>query len=313
MSLKRSDSGKQRIPDQVLNSFEKDEREQVTEVWSASVTENEAMEEITPEETNQALSDVHIQLGFEDRTARILNIIQSYGRYAAVAVALIVLGTAFLMVPRTVDAPLGEIAELTLPDGSIVELNSGSNVQFNRLYGITNRKISLNGEAFFRVQSGDEPFMVTANGAMVEVLGTQFNVRSWADHPEQETRVAVTEGKVAFYPADQSGHSVAVAMNEASSWRPGYDTPKSPSETVMERETGWRDRKFIFYEETLQEIFREVERRFDVSIELQNEAVANETLTGYYGQVAGPESLLNDICTVAGLNYSKTSTGYRVY
>lgn len=313
MSIERSNSGGQRIPDQVLNSFARDERDQVHEVWSASQCGKEVMEEVSQEETEQALNDLHIQLGLEDRPTRMLKLIQSYSKYVAAAIALIVLGTAFLMVPRTVEAPYGDIAELTLPDGSVVELNSGSEVQFNRLYGFTNRRIRLNGEAFFRVKSGDEPFLVAANGAMVEVLGTQFNVRSWADHPENETRVAVTEGEVAFYPVDQTGQFVTVATNEASSWNPGYDMPRPARETVVGRETGWRERKFIFYEETLQEIFREVERRFDVSIELQKEEVAGETLTGYYGQVSGPESLLSDICTVAGLNYSRTSTGYRVY
>lgn len=313
MSKEISNSDGQQIPRRVLDSFAQDEKEQLNEVWSLSRDRTSDIADISPEEAEQALGDIHIRLGFEDRQARVLNFIQDYSRYVAAAIALIVLGTAFLMVPRSVEAPLGDIAELTLPDGSMVELNSGSEVQFNRLYGITNRDISLNGEAFFRVESSDLPFEVAANGAVVKVLGTQFNVRSWADHPENETRVAVLEGRVAFYPASQAQQSVSLTGNEASVWKPGYDNPELPQETVMERETGWRDRKFIFYEESLQEIFKEVERRFDVSIELQNNDVAAETLTGYYGQVSGPESLLNDICTVAGLNYSKTATGYRVY
>ncbi|WP_340106786.1 FecR family protein [Rhodohalobacter sp. 8-1] len=313
MSDKTSESSQNNISRDVLLSFEEQERDQINELWIAGEVAGRTEELISQAETEQALEDLHIRLDFRDRPARILGYIQNYGRYVAAAVAIIVIGTAFLLIPQSVEAPLGEMAVVTLSDGSTVELNSGASIQFNRLFGITNRNISLNGEAYFDVESSDTPFRITANGTVTEVLGTKFNIRSWPNHPQNETHVAVEEGTVKFYPKQQDRNAVILQEEMESRWQAGLEVPENPSAAELDRVTGWRERKFIFYDESLQQIFNEVERRFNLHIELENRDVADETLTGYYGKVSGPQSLLDDICTVAGLNYSKTANGYRVY
>ena len=313
MADKTSESPDKNIPRDVLLSFDEGERGRIKEIWQAVEADGLAAEHVSTDETDRALADLHIRMDFKDKTDRIAGYIYTYGRLAAAAVALIVIGAAFFLIPQSVEAPLGEIAVVSLPDGSTAELNSGSIVQFNRLFGITNRNLSLNGEAYFDVETSDKPFRVAANGTVTEVLGTSFNVRSWSDHPLNETDVAVEEGTVKFYPQQYALNAVILQEKNQSRWHTGLNLPEDPSEVDMERVTGWRERKFIFYEESLQQIFREVERRFNLTIELQNRDVATETLTGYYGEVGSPESLLNDICTVAGLSYSKTANGYRVY
>lgn len=310
MSDKTSKYSLHNIPGEVLLEFDEQERDQINKLWRAAEISEDM---ISQAETEIALEDLHIRLGFRDRPDRILGYIQGYGRYVAAAVAIIIIGAAFMMIPQSVKAPLGEMAVVTLSDGSTVELNSGATIQFNRLFGITNRNISLNGEAFFKVEESDKPFRVTANGTITEVLGTAFNIRSWSDHPKNETRVAVEEGTVKFYPKQQYMNAVILQEVKKSHWQTGLESPETPSEVNIESVTGWRERKFIFYEESLQQIFREVERRFNLNIDLENREVADETLTGYYGEVNNPDSLLDDICTVAGLNYSKTANGYRIY
>lgn len=313
MSGNKNNSARDDIPLQVLLSFEENDKNQVTKVWSASSYAEQDFETPSAAEIEDTLTDLHIRLDFNDRSDRIAGWIQSYGRYAAAAVALIVIGTAFLFLPQTAEAPYGEMVEITLPDGSEIELNSGSTVQFNRLFGFTNRSITLNGEGYFSVKNNEEPFRVLANGTITEVLGTKFNVRSWSDHPENETIVTVAEGHVRFYTDGEELNGVTLQQQMESRWQRGLNLPEDPATADLERMTDWRDQKFIFYEESLQQIFRELERRFNLQIDLQNSRAAAETLTGYYGTIQNPESLLDDICTVAGLNYSKTANGYRVY
>lgn len=264
-------------------------------------------------ETEEALGELHIRLGFENRSDRVAGYIQKYSRYLVAAVALLVIGGVLFFVPQHVEAPRGDLAQVNLPDGSYIELNSGSAIQFNRLYGFTNRTISLNGEAWFEVESGSKPFIVKAHGTVTQVTGTEFSVRSWADDPEGETRVAVTKGSVQFFPEESGEHAVNINAGLLSAWSPGKIHPHEPIQAELERITGWRDRMFIFYDEQLQRIFRDIERRFDLQIDLQIGDRSGETLTGYYRQVESAESLLDDICTVAGLNYAETANGFRVY
>ncbi len=290
-------------------------RGEFREVWEASENADSLKNMHLPsnDETEEALGEVHIRLGFEDRSAKVAGYIQKYSRYLVAAVALLIIGGVLFFVLQHVEAPRGDLAQVELPDGSYIELNSGSSIQFNRLYGFTNRTISLNGEAWFEVESGEKPFMVKANGTVTEVTGTEFSIRSWADDPEGETRVAVTEGSVQFFPEEYGGNVVNVDAGLLSTWSPGQVRPAGPVQADLERVTGWRDRMFIFYDEPLERIFRDIERRFDLRIDLQIDESAQETLTGYYRQVISAESLLDDICTVAGLNYARTANGFRVY
>lgn len=288
---------------------------ELREVWEASENADSLKNMALPsnDDTEEALKELHIRLGFEDRSDKVAGFIQKYSRYLVAAVALLIIGGVLFFVPQHVEAPRGDLAQVELPDGSYIELNSGSTIQFNRLYGFTNRTISLNGEAWFDVESSSIPFIVKANGTVTEVTGTEFSVRSWADDPEGETRVAVTEGSVQFFPEGFGENVVNVNAGLLSTWSPGQVRPVDPVQADLERVTGWRDRMFIFYDEPLERIFRDIERRFDLRIDLQIDESAQETLTGYYKQVESAESLLDDICTVAGLNYARTANGFRVY
>lgn len=293
-------------------------KNEYSEVWNATSKADSIRNYDAPDaaETEDALQEVHIRLNFEDRSGKVTGYIQKYSRYLVAAIALLLFGAALFFTPQSVTAPYGELAQLELRDGTYIELNSGTTVQFNRLYGYTNRTLTLNGEAWFEVNSGNDPFIVNANGTVTEVTGTEFTIRSWSDDPENETYVTVKEGAVQFFAEGFDGDDqniISVTAGLTSSWNPNRIRPEVPRGADLERMTGWRDRMFIFYEEPLQQIFRDIERRFDLQIDLQKPEVAGEKLTGYYRQVESAESLLDDICTVAGLNYSRTADGFRVY
>ena len=70
-----------------------------------------------------------------------------------------------------------ELQLVTLPDGSLVELNAGSRLTYSN----TSRKVELQGEAFFQVQKDEVQFVVSTGISKVVVLGTAFNVRSHDD------------------------------------------------------------------------------------------------------------------------------------
>ena len=301
----------------VLNQLSEEERTGAEEIWRLSKNAPRSAGSYSENEIEEALQNVHFRIK-EDKRSRgkssgITGFILSHARYLVAAVALLVLGFGFLFVPKTVTVPNAETAVIQLPDGSTVEMNSGSTIQYNRLFAFTNRSISLNGEAYFFVEKSEEPFIVEANGSVVEVTGTEFNVRSWANDPNSETTVTVTEGQVEFYPENHKMNLISLQAGQTSRLNPEMSAPSQPSETSTEETLAWRQQRLVFQEAPLIRILHDLERSFDVNIELDVADMEYETLTAYYNRPANVETILEDICTVKGLRYTKTTNGYRIF
>lgn len=234
-------------------------------------------------------------------------------RYLVAAMALIVFSLYFIFVPKTVTVPYGEIAFIDLPDGSSAELNSGTTMSYTRLFGWTHRRMSVNGEVFFSVNTSDTPFIVEANGTITEVIGTQFNLRSWRDDPHSETKISVSEGIVEFYPEISSDHKIMLSAGTQSLWNLKMQAPADPVRIPQTDIAGWRSNRLVFQNQPLALILNELERRFDTRIQLQVPGAENELLTAYYSDPGSITSVLDDISTVKGFRYAPTSNGYRIY
>ncbi|MFV0538318.1 MAG: FecR family protein [Dysgonomonas sp.] len=99
-----------------------------------------------------------------------------------------------------VESPRGEKSKIYLPDGTLVWLNSGSQLAYYTDFNSGNRKVLLEGEAFFDVSENKElPFDVYAGNLKIQVLGTSFNVNSYGE--ERNTVVSLLEGQVAVMTA----------------------------------------------------------------------------------------------------------------
>lgn len=303
--------------EKVLDQFSEEEQAGAKAIWRLSKNAQYSADSFSKNEIEEALENVHFRIEEDERSrGQIFNVsgfILKNARYLVAAVALLVLGFGFLFVPKTVTVPYAETALVQLPDGSTVEMNSGSTIQYNRLYAFTNRSITLNGEAYFSVENAEEPFIVEANSSAIEVTGTEFNVRSWANDPDSETTVTVTEGQVEFYPENQKMNRVSLVAGQTSRLNPEMSSPAQPSSASSEEALAWRERRLVFQEASLITILHDLERSFDVIIELDVDDMEYETLTAYYNRPANVETILEDICTVKGLRYTKTTNGFRIF
>lgn len=300
----------QSIPEDVFEQFSGVEKEQVKEVWEKTAQLSGAAGVSQPE-VEQALENVHERIASSEKPD--LKKIQYLRVWLTAAVALIVFSAGWLLVPKTLTVPNGEMAVYELPDGSSVEMNSGTTIRYSRLFSYNNRSITLNGEAYFDVQEADLPFIVEANGTVTEVTGTRFNIRSWSDDPENETSVAVTEGEVGFYRAGNATQKITLSPGEISRWNSALSEPASPEPVSAGDVLGWREQRFVFQDRPLLAIFNELERRFDVDIDLEAPGYSLETLTAYYREPGDLERVLEDICMVKGLRFAETANGYRVF
>lgn len=227
----------------------------------------------------------------------------------ALAFVLAAAGWLYLSIPMTVTAPAGSFATVNLPDGSTVELNSGSQIEYNRQFwrlpfvASDERTVRLVGEAFFDVERGERPFVVKTVEAQVRVLGTMFNVRA----RDAATVVTVTEGRVRV-----EGSAEAVELSAGERTRVIDGVPISDGASVANALV-WRERGFAAQNLSLAAIFAELERRYAVDITLAAPSAADDTLTLYFSQPTDAEAILRDICTARDLNYRRTSRGFEVY
>lgn len=100
-------------------------------------------------------------------------------RFAAAAAVLLAVTITYLLTnsETSISTGLSEQEIVVLPDGTEVKLNANSVLTFNEKKWLENRQVTLSGEAFFDVTSGNTFSIITETGATT-VLGTSFNVKS---------------------------------------------------------------------------------------------------------------------------------------
>ena len=155
----------------------------------------------------------------------------------------------------------GEQREIKLPDGSTVWLNACSKISYPEKFNDSTRNITLTGEAYFSVVRNEKKrFEVATKDMTVTVLGTQFNVKAYPN--DELVTTTLTSGKVAVQLPD-----------EKYTLRPNqelvYNTVDKNAvvQAASDNSTNWRDGSLIFTELTMGEIFKELERQFDVKFD----------------------------------------------
>ena len=176
---------------------------------------------------------------------------------------------------------IGEMRVIPLNDGSVVTLNTNSEIVVR--YSQAQRNIELiQGEALFDVAKNKQrPFIVDTGSTQVRAVGTSFSVKALPDQPVQ---VLVREGIVEVKRQDVP---VAPAVMVASNGRAiaPLDAPivAKPVETAeVGRELAWRIGRIAFHGEPLGEAAAEFSRYSAVRIEIDDPHVANEKVIGLF-------------------------------
>ncbi|MRG45161.1 DUF4974 domain-containing protein [Chitinophaga sp. SYP-B3965] len=167
---------------------------------------------------------------------------------------------------NTIATPRGGEYQLTLPDGSHITLNSASSITFPTVFNGATREVTLSGEAFFEVaEDSARPFRVKAGETIVEVIGTSFNIMSYAGEPIQNTTMV-------------SGTVKLNALGVANILRPGeqailnYHPGRIQVKGAdVEEAVAWKNGKFQFVKRDISTIMRQVERWYDVDVELKGD------------------------------------------
>ncbi|GAB3768461.1 FecR family protein [Spirosoma horti] len=174
-----------------------------------------------------------------------------------------------------------QLHSVSLPDGSTVALNSNSSLRVPRIgYGWLSRNVVLTGDAVFDIRHLDNnrPFVVqAANGLAVEVLGTEFSVRSRAAQAE----VVLKRGKVNLHytTANQPPRNLLMKPGDRVTLD-GKGALKLQALADTTRFAHWRYRLFSFNDTSLREVASQIQTVFGVTVRLSDPTLARRTLTG---------------------------------
>lgn len=168
---------------------------------------------------------------------------------------------------NVIATPRGGQYSLQLPDGSKVWLNAASSLRFPTRFTGSQRTVELNGEAFFEIvpdsQRGEfTPFYVETKGKQtVKVLGTKFNINSYAD--ELSIKTTLVEGSV----------EILDPQGETTRLKPRQQAMLSDNGKLrvidgvdLEEALAWRNGMWLFRETEIREILRQVARWYDVDV-----------------------------------------------
>jgi len=166
-----------------------------------------------------------------------------------------------------IKTPMGTITRYELPDKSVVWLNGGTKLRHPVTFSKNERTVSLDGEAYFDVQADPKnPFYVNMpHGLSVYVYGTQFNINAYAEESYIET--VLEKGKINVITPDQK--SIVLLPGEHLFYE-RLDHKSIKNKVDVYEKVAWKDGKLIFRDTSLEEIFKRLERHFNVEIEFNN-------------------------------------------
>lgn len=197
---------------------------------------------------------------------------------------------------NTLSVPVGMDFRVNLADGTIVWLNSTTEIKFPFKFSSTIREVEVNGEAYFEVaKDSKRPFIVHLPESDIEVLGTAFNINSY--EPDTE-KVALVEGAVKIKTPES-------ITNITPGTELMYIKGKGISQTSFDSKEilGWQKGIFYFYDAGLPKICNVIPRWFGIDVVLDNPSIEAKRFAGILDKNQPIEIFLEDLQTITDIEY----------
>lgn len=194
---------------------------------------------------------------------------------------------------NTLKIPRGGEYFLILTDSTKVWLNSETTLRFPVQFATDVRNVELNGEAYFEVSKNEKvPFIVTSGNQQIKVLGTQFNLSSYADNESIFT--TLVEGKVEVSLITNPESKLVLKPNEQSCF--SKEEAQILKRTVdVAQYIAWKDGRFVFQDQMLEDIMKTLSKWYDVQVVFANEDDKKLRFTGNLERYADFSNILGKI------------------
>jgi len=300
------------------------------------------------------LRRIYLRLGISEPSEKVMNTIYlAWLKYAAIVFLAFAAGWAVNWQARSeqliitesepfmneVSVEYGSKSQILLPDGTKVKLNSGSKLTYPSRFDDSMRKVQLEGEAFFVVaKETDRPFFVNTSSIAIKVLGTSFNVKSYAEENSIETTLVT--GAIEIYNelaaenAQLSKAPIAVLkpmdkatyVKDISAISVSSELKIPDNLPVLEKKAGilvenqietalftaWKDNVLRFKGEKFEHIAIKLERWYDVKIDIRHKTLKEEYFTGQFDSET-VEQALEALKLTAPFRYSITKNEIVIY
>lgn len=180
------------------------------------------------------------------------------------------------------------ISSFELPDGTEISLNKNSTLSYSSSYGEEMREVSLEGEGFFSVTKNKaKAFVVDLNGSKISVLGTVFNVKNYKK--EHVTTATLLEGSIRFETPDQQVLLKPDQQLVFDKSNNKIDMKNVSTDLV----TAWKSHLIKYKSLPFKEFLDMLKKQYNVEIVLQNEALADQKVTGSFDESLTVDQILD--------------------
>lgn len=239
-----------------------------------------------------------------------IHIIKHAAGYAA-AICITILSTWMVMNDREpaeemvtyeeFTIPSGQRAMVKLHDGTTVWLNARSTLRYPNHFAREERKVELDGEAFFDVEHNEhKPFVVSTEKLDIKVLGTKFNVFAYKGREEFNT--ALLEGSVKVYERMNEEKALFMNPNECVELKDNklVKRPMGNTDFLL-----WKEGIYAFDDVPFEDIIKKFELYYDIVITVNNSKLMKYKFSGKFRQRDGVESALRTLRKVYYFTYIK--------
>lgn len=198
--------------------------------------------------------------------------------------------------------PRGGEFKVLLEDSTEVWLNSESTLRYPKQFGTEERTVEVDGEAYFSVKKdAHRPFYVINSGQLIRVYGTEFNVRGYSD--DKDIRTTLESGRISLSKCDGTGGEVMLS--------PGHQSIFNKSDQHVKLKTvnpsiytGWRHGKFVFEEQTLAQIMKDLSRWYNFDYKFTDDKAPNLVFKGSIPRYSDLDTAIQILEASGGISFA---------
>lgn len=202
------------------------------------------------------------------------------------------------------DVPRGGEFKVILEDSTEVWLNSESTLRYPETFSGSERRVAVTGEAYFHVRKDpSRPFYVESQGQVIRVYGTTFNIRAYPD--ETATYTTLESGSISLSDTATSGEIFLSKGHQAIL----NHLSDNVSMTVVDPAivTSWRHGRFVFEDQPLERIMRDLSRWYDFQYEFADDSLRSRVFMGSIPRYADFRTAIQILENCGGIRFTLTA------